>query len=479
MESVSRIESISTRIRQGIILFQLKKVAAYLIWTAAAVTYLLNSIIPLSAGAIPNNPKAPSAEPAENQHWTQIIDSSWGGRLKSTGRASWPNNDSIYAPVGSGTLFDGSVNLRLINDTFISSWGHFKFHNETFLAAGDTIRKFDGLGDLFPGLPEDTLPGAPFDDDRRLLDLSWTISEGNSYRLLNRVDRLNLAVIQPWGTIRIGRQALTWGNGKIFNPMDLFNPFAPTQIDRDYKVGDDMVTGQFAVDRISGDLQLVYVARRNPETNTASFSQSSVGGKMHFATGETEFDALAAKHYEDYVLGVGGRGYIGNAGWNIDATWTFLRDDDVGSQNDYLSLAADVDYSWVWWGKNFYGLIEFFFNGLGENTYSDALLNPAITERLSRGELFAVGRYYLSGEIQIELHPLFKVFCSIINNLNDPSGILQPRAIYDVAQNLQLIFGANIAYGAKDTEFGGYKIPDTDIRTRPADNVYAWLIYYF
>lgn len=444
-----------------------------------AIFILSNSAGVTPASAAENNPPRPSPSLPDTKKWSDVFDSSWGGRVKTTGWVSWPDNDGIYKPVGTGTFYDGSANLRLINDTFISNWGHFEFHNETVLAAGDTIRKYDDLKDLFPGLPEDTLPGAPFDDDRRLMDLSWTISEGNNYRLLNRIDRLNLAFQRPWGTIRAGRQALTWGNGKIFNPMDLFNPFSPTQIDRDYKVGDDMVTGQFPVNQIGGELQLAYVARRNPDTEAISSTQSSLGAKMHFAAGETEFDTMASKHYEDYVVGVGGRGYLGNAAWNIDATWTFLKDDDAGNQSDYLSLVADLDYSWTWWGKNIYGLLEFYFNGLGENNYSDALLNPATTERLSRGELFAVGRYYMSGEIQLELHPLFKVFFGAINNIEDPSGILQPRAVYEIAQNLQFTLGANVTYGAKGTEFGGYKIPGTDIQTRSANNVYAWLTYYF
>ena len=65
---------------------------------------------------------------------------------------------------------------------------------------------------------------------------------------------------RDWGLARIGRQAVTWGNGFLFNPMDLFNPFAPTQIDRDYKIGDDMIFTQFPLKQ-TGDLQLLYVPR--------------------------------------------------------------------------------------------------------------------------------------------------------------------------------------------------------------------------
>ena len=42
-------------------------------------------------------------------------------------------------------------------------------------------------------------------------------------------------MLPRWGVVCVGRQAVTWGNGLIFNPMDLFNPFSPVDIERDYK----------------------------------------------------------------------------------------------------------------------------------------------------------------------------------------------------------------------------------------------------
>jgi hypothetical protein len=138
-----------------------------------------------------------------------------------------------------------------------------------------------------------------------------------------------------------------------------------------------------------------------------------------------------------------------------------------------------MDYAWVWFEKNVYGFLEYYFNGLGKDDYPDALLDPDIADRLTRGELFVLGRNYLNGHLQIELHPLFQVHFTTINNVEDPSGILQPYATWDIAQNLQLTGGLNVSYGAKDTEFGGFTLPGTDIRSKSPDNAYLWLIYYF
>jgi hypothetical protein len=289
---------------------------------------------------------------------------------------------------------------------------------------------------------------------------------------------LYLALNQDWGSVRVGRQAITWGNGFIFNPMDLFNPFPPTAIDRDYKVGDDMINAQFAFPKI-GDMQLLYVARRDPDDRDVKTNQASLAGKAHVAWGTTEFDIMMSKHFEDWVIGGGSVGYLGDAAWRMDATWTFLDDDGGNGRGDYLSLVANIDYSWTWWQKNLYGFIEYYYNGLGENDYARALLNPKISERLARGELFVLGQNYLSGTLQIEPHPLVNVYFTVINNIEDPSGILQPRATWDITQSMRITGGLNIFYGAKDTEFGGSTVPGTGLRSKSPDNAYLWLIYYF
>lgn len=316
----------------------------------------------------------------------------------------------------------------------------------------------------------------PLEDDRRFFDLTKTIHEDDCCILYHRLDRLFLTLLAKWGVVSIGRQAVTWGNGLLFNPMDLFNPFAPTDIERDYKVGDDLVSTQFSVNKI-GDFHLLYVPRREPASGDVKWNQSSLAGKLHFAWGTTEFDIMAAKHYKDAVAGIGSTGYLGNAAWRLDGVLTFL--DDNRDKNGYLSLVANMDYSWVWWAKNFYGFVEFFYSGLGEDDYTDALSDPDISERLDRGELFTLGRTYVSGHIRVELHPLFNVYLTVINNLVDPSGILQPRAVWDIFEDFGITFGGNIYYGRRGTEYGGFKIPGTNFLNKAPDSIFLWLTYYF
>ncbi len=426
----------------------------------------------------PESTAPENADPARPS-WINQIDMYWGGRFKVTGSIARANNDTFLAPVASGNQYDGSADLRLINETFVSDWFYFEGAYELIIVGGDTRRARRQLRDRFPGFPSNPLfVSAQLDDDRRLLDLTDTIKENNNYIISHRLDRLYLAMLPSWGSLRLGRQAITWGNGLIFNPMDLFNPFAPTQIDRDYKVGDDMAAVQFAVPNL-GDAQGLYVPRRDREDNDVKWDQSALAAKLHFAAETTEFDVMLAKNYDDLVGGIGAAGYLGDAAWRMDGTWTYVTEDNNEGRDEFFSVMANLDYSWIWSAKNFYGYIEYYYNGLGHTDYEEAIIDPDINERLLRGNLFALGRNFLSGQLQVELHPLFNVYFTSINNIDDPSGVLQPRAIWDIQQNLQLTFGANIYWGDKGTEYGGFVIPGTNLRSKTPDNVYLWLIYYF
>ena len=438
--------------------------------------YLCALLLCLPIIFLPAN--ADAAEESSNRllPWYQNLNPQWGGYVKTRAAASWYDDRTLYGMAGSSPYVDGSVDGRLKNQLFFGDWGQFETHYEVIFFGGDTRRKNQELEQRFPDLDKILFLGGPVNDNRRFFDLTAVISEDDDSILYHRLDRLALTLRPSWGVVRAGRQAVTWGNGFLFNPMDLFNPFAPTDVDRDYKLGDDLLAVQLSLPS-DGDAQFLLVPRRDPVSGDVESDQSSLAGKLHFIRQALEFDIMAARHYEDDIIGFGGSGYLGPAAWRVDATYTVL--DEESPSGDYLSLVVNLDYSWVWGRKNYYGFVEFFFNGLGEDTYAEALINPDIVERLARGELFTLGRTYLSGMVQMEVHPLFNIFLTLINNMADPSGIIQPRATWDIISDLQLNFGVNICYGDGDTEYGGFQIPGTPFISKAPDSVYCWLTYYF
>lgn len=399
----------------------------------------------------------------------------YGGHLKVQGAVLWPDQDTVYHSVNTGPYQNGAFEGRLIHTVFFSENVSFDTHYEAVLSTGDTRELVQDLNQTYPGILSDALlPQTEPNDDHRLMSLSAIIRDESRDLVYHRLDRLFLTLNASSGTLRIGRQALTWGNGFLFNPMDLFNPFSPTDFERDYKVGDDMAHLQIP-NLAGGECQLLYVPRRDPDTGDVGWDQASLAGKYHFSIGVTELDVITAHHYEDHVVGLGSRGYLADAAWRMDTTWTLTQD----RSQDFLSIAANLDYSWTWWQKNFYGFMEFYFNGLGHSRTAAAYHDPWLIERIERGGLFTLGRHYLDAEIQVELHPLLKILVTGIYNIEDRSGIWQPRASWDLSESAQLIFGAEFFFGSSDTEFGGIKIPYTDMTCRASNRLYAWITLFF
>ncbi|MDZ7833458.1 MAG: hypothetical protein U5L07_17065 [Desulfobacterales bacterium] len=308
------------------------------------------------------------------------------------------------------------------------------------------------------------------------MDLTHVITAHTDYHIYHRLDRITVTARWDWGSLRVGRQALTWGNGFLFNSMDLFNPFSPTDVERDYKVGDDMATIQ-TYTGATGEIQALYVPRRDPKTGNVEWEESSAAAKYHTYVGRLEMDVMAGVHYEDIVAGIGWIGYIGSAAWRLDATYTWI--DDESEESGFASIAANLDYSWVWWGKNMYGWIECFYTGLGTREYENVWYDRDLIDRIERGERFTVGRVYFDAHLQVELHPLLDGHITVITNPRDPSGVFQPRLSWDPAQNLQITAGANVYYGGSDTEFGGFDLPVNSFQEAPADNIYLWMSFFY
>ncbi|MBW2066168.1 MAG: hypothetical protein JRJ03_14730 [Deltaproteobacteria bacterium] len=424
-----------------------------------------------------NSPPQSVGDQQPSEPWYERIRLEWGGHLKFRGTASWPDEESIYGVVGTGTYYDATAEARLKGSMFLGDWGYMEAHYEAIFSGGDTRSKVRELERMFPELfNQGLMGGRTVEDDTRFTDLTKIIDEHDDYVIYDRLDRLSLTLLADWGLVRIGRQAVTWGNGLVFNPMDMFNPFAPTDTERDYKIGDDMLLVQITALDV-GELELLVVPRRNPVSGEVEGDESSVAGKLHFAKDTLEFDIMAGKDYEDTVVGFGGSGYLREAAWRMDVIWTRLDDDQ--RKDFFLSIVANMDYSWLWWEKNVYGLVELYYNGLGQDDYREAIKDPNISERIRRGELFALGRLYLSGHLRMELHPLLNAYFTIINNVKDPSGILQPYVTWDIKNDVQLTVGGTFYYGGDGTEYGGFDLDGSGVRIEPPPNAYARFTHFF
>jgi hypothetical protein len=393
----------------------------------------------------------------------------FGGHIKAQSTyTSYPANSLFNDAFGSGSL-DNGLESRLKVSANHDNWD-FDLAYQFIALYSDTLV----LSERFPdsALPVDKV----INDNRRWWNLTHSAGNEDKTAIINRLDRLSIGYSGEHTVWRFGRQAISWGNGMIFTPMDIFNPFDPAAVDKEYKTGDDMLYGQYLFDS-GNDVQGVMVVRRNPRTGEVESDQSSLAFKYHGFLGANEVDLLAAQHYGDTVLGLGGVATLGGAIWRGDITWTGTDLENV------FSAATSLSYSWIWGGKNISGVLEYYYNGFGQKggaySFDDLLQNPELLVRLNRGELYTLARQYLAASVMIELTPLLHITPNVFINLQDPSALAQLVVQYDWKQNLLVLGSLNIPIGPDGSEYGGTVSPVEGLYFSTGLSLFAQLAWYF
>lgn len=364
-------------------------------------------------------------------------------RLKAFGTQDNVPPDDIRAEGAGDPLQSATFDARTL---FAAGSGRWRLSVDHML----TVEPGDGVAMKATRL----LDAAPRDDDARRFDLTWTLDSGDDHRLQHRLDRLVLDYRGPdWG-MAIGRQAVSWGSGIVFQPLDLFAPFAPTTVDRDYKPGEDVLV----VDRLfedGSDLQVLSVFRRD-ETGRADADAGSLGARWHRPFGAGEIEWLGGRHFGDAVLGISIRHPLGSAMVRFETLAT-----EANSGSRYVSALVNMDYSLVLGGRNVYVFGELFRNGFGvaDDRVDLARLPERLQVRLRRGEVFNLQRHYAALGGTVEWHPLLTQSLTVIGSLDDGSVLAQGELRWSASDALRVDVGALVSMGSRGDEFGALPVP--------------------
>ena len=141
--------------------------------------------------------------------------------------------------------------------------------------------------------------------DNGWLNLSVNIASGNSYVLTSKIDRAYFDLTLDKLQLRVGRQRINWGQCLVWNPNDLFNAYSFFDFDYIEKPGSDAVRLQYYV----GNASSVEMA-----VKADKYNRITAAGLYRFNRLNYDFQLLAGlMNSEDYVVGAGWTGNIGNA----------------------------------------------------------------------------------------------------------------------------------------------------------------------
>ncbi len=300
------------------------------------------------------------------------------------------------------------------------------------------------------GLAEGTSPralgggtGLAASGSRRFFDLEREHTANPGQSLRSEIDRLNLRWDGAHARVVVGRQAITWGVNFFWPVLDLFAPFAPDRIDRDYKTGVDAVRVTVPLGSFS-ELELVGAGQgqRTPD-------ELSYGGLVRLHRGAIDYGFMAGSFHTDTVLGGFVSADVRGTGIRTEIAYTEIGDFEADLRRasfgraNFWRATLGVDRQLT---PTITLTAETTWNGFGASDparYSEV----AQADRVRRGEITSLGRWYSGIALSVRPHPLLLVSANLLANWTDGSVLLQPSAGWSLTQSSDLLFGVIAGFG--------------------------------
>jgi len=290
----------------------------------------------------------------------------------------------------------------------------------------------------------------PIDEtNRQLFDLTWNPVSEEHYILIHTVDRCYYRYEPSFGEIVVGRQRISWGTGRIWNPTDLFNPINPASFEKIEKDGADAISLKIYLGPFS-DVQTVVQPQEKWE---------DVNGAVRLRTHAGEYDFSLVGGYFDRRITAGGdfAGNLLRAGVRGEGIVSF---DPDGEDPGFSKWIVGIDNQFT---SELYALLEYHFNGEGGKEPREYDL-----VRLARGEILNLGRQFLFAQASYLLHPLWNLSVSLNESIGDGSGFAGFLLTYSVSGSADVALGAQHTFGDRFDEYWYYPT-----------SLYLRGIYYF
>lgn len=269
-----------------------------------------------------------------------------------------------------------------------------------------------------------------------VVKLSWRGFEDDQYfSLQGRTDRALIKTSIGSTDVSVGRQAISFGHGMFFNPMDLVQPFSFATIDSEYKPGIDAVR----IDQYFGmSSQLTGVVAYAGE-----WEKEGIIGVLNGNTtiGWTDVSLFLGMIRGDRVVGAGLATSLGPVGINGDITYT-IPDAEL---EDASFVRTELGAMWRPLEKSTI-MGELYYQSVGKSM-PEEYLDFMGSERYARRELWLLGQAYGSLSWGQQLTSMTSGSIATIVNINDGSMMLMPSISVSVSDEVSLVGGGYMGIG--------------------------------
>ncbi len=281
---------------------------------------------------------------------------------------------------------------------------------------------------------------------RTYLDLQERIVNEENVSVNAALDRLNVQIETGAFQLVLGRQAITWGVNYFWPALDLFAPFAPNRIDRDYKPGVD--AARMIVPLGSYSEAQAVAGILGPSTSR----DLAAGGLIRWNVGTVDFGLMAGSFHEDKVVGSFVTANLAGTGLRGELSWTQSgdpRDVTIG-RGVFWRGSVGIDRQLT---PTITLILETAWNQYGAANPEDYLLLLS-SDRLLRGEITSLGRYHSGLSLGWRFHPLWSFNNTALVGWDDSSALWVPSLVWSTGNNSEVLLGGQLGFGKEVSPAG-------------------------
>ncbi len=236
--------------------------------------------------------------------------------------------------------------------------------------------------------------------------------------------------------IKLGRQRIAWGSGRIWNPTDRFNPVQPTALELEQKLGVDAVRVAW---NYTGNGSVIAVAA---PPRTSSRTSRKLALRWQDTFGEFDLAVTGGRIGNENMFGLDITGNLGDAGVRME--WMQARNSRDGS---YGQLSTGLDYTWypALLPNGLYMALEYFYNG--------AASSPLLTQ----DRLNSRSSHLLGGMLGYDLTPLWRFDLLVIADMQRSGAFISPSLKWSASENVDITAFAQIPQGTGVSEFAVFE----------------------
>jgi hypothetical protein len=309
----------------------------------------------------------------------------------------------------------------------------------------------------------------------RIVQLDNAIRSTDAYDYRHELDRALVALHSSRADVTIGRQAVGWGRGVLFSALDVFTPFSPLEIDREWRRG---------IDAIRADVRLTETTSLDVVGAFGeSWDDSALLGRVRGRTSSGLFDGevVFGKRAEDTMYAGAFSATVGEAAVHgelafFDTPEEFTDGGLFGGDDSVAKAVLGASYTFSV-GNGLTVWAEYHFSGFGSDDMMQAqvrLQSADYVKRFLRGDTQIVGRHATAIQASYLVNDLWTANLVWIANPDDGSGIVTPSINLTLSDNVTIVGSVYFPYGEGLDESG---VPQTEYGTAPVTVFVQFAIY--